>query len=73
MACDENVISYIGHEGKKEYALSLYEMAEYYSENFRLFNGFGKSAVVECKLCLNGMPVPLLRNCYSIFNGTKYR
>lgn len=32
---------------EKEYALSLYEMAEYYSENFRLFNGFGKSAVVE--------------------------
>ena len=30
----------------------------------------GKSS---CKLCLNGMPVPLLRNCYSIFNGTKYR
>lgn len=29
--------------------------------------------MVECKLCLNGMPVPLLRNCYSIFNGTKYR
>jgi len=29
--------------------------------------------VEECKLCLNGMPVPLLRNCYSIFNGTKYR
>lgn len=28
---------------------------------------------VVCKLCLNGMPVPLLRNCYSIFNGTKYR
>ena len=27
----------------------------------------------ECKLCLNGMSVPLLRNCYSIFNGTKYR
>ena len=27
----------------------------------------------NCKLCLNGMPVPLLRNCYSIFNGTKYR
>ena len=26
-----------------------------------------------CKLCLNGMPVPLLRNGYSIFNGTKYR
>ena len=28
---------------------------------------------IICKLCLNGMPVPLLRNCYSIFNGTKYR
>jgi hypothetical protein len=28
---------------------------------------------LDCKLCLNGMPVPLLRNCYSIFNGTKYR
>ena len=33
--------------------------------------GAGKST--GCKLCLNGMPVPLLRNCYSIFNGTKYR
>ena len=27
----------------------------------------------SCKLRSNGMPVPLLRNCYSIFNGTKYR
>ena len=27
----------------------------------------------DCKLRSNGMPVPLLRNCYSIFNGTKYR
>ena len=27
----------------------------------------------KCKLRSNGMPVPLLRNCYSIFNGTKYR
>ena len=26
----------------------------------------------DCKLRSNGMPVPLLRNCYSIFNGTKY-
>ena len=33
--------------------------------------GYTKTA--KCKLCLNGMPVPLLRNCYSIFNGTKYR
>ena len=29
--------------------------------------------VVKCKLRSNGMPVPLLRNGYSIFNGTKYR
>ena len=29
--------------------------------------------VCYCKLRSNGMPVPLLRNCYSIFNGTKYR
>ena len=28
---------------------------------------------LKCKLRLNGMPVPLLRNGYSIFNGTKYR
>lgn len=31
------------------------------------------SFATECKLRSNGMPVPLLRNCYSIFNGTKYR
>ena len=31
------------------------------------------SKVQECKLRSNGMPVPLLRNGYSIFNGTKYR
>ena len=28
---------------------------------------------LKCKLRLNGTPVPLLRNGYSIFNGTKYR
>ena len=31
------------------------------------------SSHIECKLRSNGMPVPLLRNGYSIFNGTKYR
>ena len=31
------------------------------------------AALKECKLRSNGMPVPLLRNGYSIFNGTKYR
>ena len=30
-------------------------------------------AVQNCKLRSNGMPVPLLRNGYSISNGTKYR
>ena len=33
----------------------------------------GNPARVICKLRSNGMPVPLLRNGYSIFNGTKYR
>ena len=28
---------------------------------------------LDCKLRSNGMPVPLLQNGYSIFNGTKYR
>ena len=32
-----------------------------------------KVAWLWCKLRSNGMPVPLLRNGYSIFNGTKYR
>ena len=31
------------------------------------------TSVLTCKLRSNGMPVPLLRNGYSIFNGTKYR
>ena len=29
--------------------------------------------ISACKLRSNGMPVPLLRNGYSIFNGTRYR
>ena len=31
-----------------------------------------KGSFRRCKLRSNGMPVPLLRNGYSIFNGTKY-
>ena len=34
---------------------------------------FSLSYIEDCKLRSNGMPVPLLRNGYSIFNGTKYR
>lgn len=35
--------------------------------------GMMSNVVSNCKLRSNGMPVPLLRNGYSIFNGTKYR
>ena len=38
--------------------------------SFQLFHDL---VTMFCKLRSNGMPVPLLRNCYSIFNGTKYR
>ena len=34
---------------------------------------WGRKDDLTCKLRSNGMPVPLLRNGYSIFNGTKYR
>ena len=36
-------------------------------------NAHCKMCCDSCKLRSNGMPVPLLRNGYSIFNGTKYR
>lgn len=36
-------------------------------------NLFMQQSYLDCKLRSNGMPVPLLRNGYSIFNGTKYR
>ena len=39
----------------------------------KLIFEFKSGMTIECKLRLNGMPVPLLRNGYSIFNGTKYR
>ena len=45
------------------YVLSIYCMQFI---NFQIYE-------ILCKLRSNGMPVPLLRNCYSIFNGTKYR
>ena len=45
---------------------------EKYSQQL-IGHSFSEFCPIECKLCLNGMPVPLLRNCYSIFNGTKYR
>ena len=42
-------------------------------ENKRRGNVSAAGVEDQCKLRSNGMPVPLLRNCYSIFNGTKYR
>ena len=59
--------------------LSMQDQMEQLNQNFEKLveqlsvannQRYGRSS---CKLCLNGMPVPLLRNCYSIFNGTKYR
>ena len=41
-------------------------------DNERFAHSF-EELVRVCKLRSNGMPVPLLRNGYSIFNGTKYR
>lgn len=43
------------------------------SHLIRWFEARYKADRPDCKLRSNGMPVPLLRNCYSIFNGTKYR
>ena len=45
------------------------EQAEYVDSYFEAEVFWRK----DCKLRLNGMPVPLPRNGYSIFNGTKYR
>ena len=42
-----------------------------FAPKYRRKVAYGK--IKQCKLRSNGMPVPLLRNGYSIFNGTKYR
>lgn len=47
-----------------------------YSNKFQEFSFISGTLLIkarDCKLRSNGMPVPLLRNGYSIFNGTKYR
>ena len=49
---------------KRTLILNLYDAENIIKEQYQPFC---------CKLRSNGMPVPLLRNCYSIFNGTKYR
>ena len=55
-------------------------LTTYYVAECMEFNRYGEyredihsAEEAVCKLRSNGMPVPLLRNGYSIFNGTKYR
>ena len=55
---------------EKRTGITSYNIRFYEKENLLIPK---RNPVNGCKLCLNGMPVPLLRNCYSIFNGTKYR
>ena len=57
---------YLHNMAKKIYENKL-ELLPQERFDFGLMNG------IACKLRSNGMPVPLLRNGYSIFNGTKYR
>lgn len=55
--------------------LHRYVIGKWYGED-TLKEFTDKGFVVDhmnCKLRSNGMPVPLLRNGYSIFNGTKCR
>ena len=62
--------------GKSTIMLALSLMIKKSSNKLLSENDLSRDSSVSleiCKLCLNGMPVPLLRNCYSIFNGTKYR
>ena len=56
----------LGEEiGVSQQTISKYENVD---ENIS-----GDMLLALSKLRSNGMPVPLLRNGYSIFNGTKYR
>lgn len=52
----------------------LYKERHLVEKYFLKLKAFRRIATrYDCKLRSNGMPVPLLRNGYSIFNGTKYR
>ena len=57
-------------ENREQFAEKLLKMVD---ENTFQKVHFSEDLEEPCKLRSNGMPVPLLRNCYSIFNGTKYR
>ena len=58
-------------EGAQLYSMGLHTFQELAKDAKAVYHV--KRVVLVCKLRSNGMPVPLLRNCYSIFNGTKYR
>ena len=61
------VISLLGGWDKSLQTLIIFMTIDW------LTGGILLPVVFQCKLRSNGMPVPLLRNGYSIFNGTKYR
>lgn len=47
LACDENVLSYIGEDQKKQYALSLLSIADRNGDGFSFSTGFGKKNLIE--------------------------
>ena len=47
LACDESVLSYIGEDQKKQYALSLLSIADRNGESFSCSTGFGKKNLIE--------------------------
>ena len=55
-----------------QYWKSNYELVKEMMSQYEVYV-FEADKMIQCKLRSNGMPVPLLRNGYSIFNGTKYR
>lgn len=56
----------------REFALEIKYLIESLDPHSNVFMS-EENISAGCKLRSNGMPVPLLRNGYSIFNGTKYR
>ena len=61
------------HQGASHLNSSQVMCINFFKKFFEKEEYEGYLLAVLCKLRSNGMPVPLLRNGYSIFNGTKYR
>ena len=57
----------------RKYYSDIYKYCFFHLGNRETAQDITQEVFLKCKLRSNGMPVPLLRNCYSIFNGTKYR